>query len=311
MKILIVNSLLTLICLPLILLSQVAISGPHEAAPMLATPSKALKQQKSKLEGESIQKKFINAYEEAGSPSIAFFWNRSFDDQISQWESNEREIVTGEKSINARDVFKENGDISKEELENGFANPSASLGAGPSGGSVDSYDRTIKGGSKILSTKHSQVRVEQQKRVGLDETAQFTFSSAFINPFINSAVKVLDRASIMRIIERDIVREAGAEMIADQQKIETEALVGYADLLAEVLMAEDKVHYLISVKEIGTGRILTSFKSNGRGKQVNKWANTSKGFEKKASYKNSTLEEIANQLAIETMQHLTGVINDL
>ena len=310
MKTLFVKSLTTLLCFPLIFLSEVAISsGPHDAAPMLSSPKG--KQQSTTPSGASIQAKFLLSYQEAGSPSIAFFWNREFDDRISEWESNEREIVTGEKSINARDVFKENGEITKEELENGFASSSESLGAGPSGGSVDTYDRTIKGGSKILATKHSQERVEVNKRAGLDETAQFTFSSSFMNPFINSAVKVLDRAAIMRIIERDIVREAGAEMIADQQKIETEALVGYADLLAEVLLAEDKIHYLISVKEVGTGRILTSFKSTGRGEKTNKWASGAKGFQKQESFENSTLEEVANRLAIETMQHLTGVINDL
>ena len=310
MKTLLPKTLVALLSIQLVMLSSVAQSGPHDAAPMLAAPKKS-NVENAISSNEMVKSKFVTSYEDAGSPSIAFFWNRAFDDRISEWQSDEREIVTGEKSINARDVFKANGEITKEELENGFASSSESLGAGPSGGSVDTYDRTIKGGSKILATKHSQVRVEAAKRAGLDETAQFTFSSSFMNPFISSAVKVLDRASIMRIIERDIVREAGAEMIADQQKIETEALVGYADLLAEILMAEDKVHYLISVKEVGTGRILTSFKSNGRGNKVNKWSNTSKGFEKQASYENSTLEEIANQLAIETMQHLTGVINDL
>jgi len=290
-----------------LLASNVVSSGPHGSAPMLASPQKGAESKSVKGDNKWIENKFIRSYEEAGSPSMAIFWNRAFDDQISEWESDEREIVTGEKSINARDLFKANGEISKEEMENGFASSDSE----PSGGSVDTYDRTIKGGSKILATKLSQERTEGQNRQGLGETAQFTFSSAYMKPFLDSNVKILDRSSIMRIMERDIVREAGAEMIADQQKIETEALVGYADLLAEILLAEDQINYLISVKEVATGRVIASFKSDGRGEKTNKWVSTTSGFQKKESYQNKNLDEVGKQLAIETMQHLTGVIKDL
>ena len=300
------RNLLFGICCPLIFLYSVyGYAGPHDAAPMMSVAKKATKS--TQLNEAGIQKKFYDAYESAGSPSIAIFWNRAFSDQVSQWESTERDIVTGEKSINARDLLKKNGDLTQEEINQGFE----ATDADPSGGNINSYDRLIKGGSKILSATQSEVRIKQNEREGLGETEQFTFSSAYLQPFFAQSVKILDRAAIIRIIERDMVREAGAEMVADIQKIETEALVGYADLLTEILLANDQINYLISVKEVATGRIITSFKSDGKGNGTEKWVSTSSGFQKKMSHKNTTHEQIGKQLAIETMQHLTGVIGEL
>lgn len=281
-------------------------SEPHDAAPMLGNSAKKNAFPKANAEAQKI-KKFHEAYKESGSPSIAIFWNRAFTDKVSQWESQRREIVTGEKAINATDLLKKNGDLTQEEIDQGFK-PSAGT---PSGGNIGTYDRVIKGGSKILATKQVENRVEAQDRAGFNETDQFTFSSAYVQAFIEQEVKVLDRAAIIRIIERDMVREAGAEMVADVQKIETEALVGYAELLAEVLWAEDQVNYLVTVKEVATGRLLTSFKSNARGEERQKWAASSSGYQKQTSYEFNTLEEIGRQLAEETMSHLSGVIGEL
>ncbi len=279
---------------------------PHDAAPMLGSSAKKSTQAQERKSQQKL-KQFYDAYKDSGSPSIAIFWNRAFTDKVSQWESQRREIVTGEKAINATDLLKKNGDLTQEEIDQGFKPSTAT----PSGGNIGTYDRVIKGGSKILATKQVENRVKAQDRAGFNETEQFTFSSAFVQAFIQQEVKVLDRAAIIRIIERDMVREAGAEMVADVQKIETEALVGYAELLAEVLWAEDQVNYLVTVKEVATGRVLTSFKSNARGEERKKWATTSSGYQKQKSYEFNTLEEIGRQLATETMSHLSGVIGEL
>lgn len=284
----------------------IVVAGPHDAAPMLGNPSDDF--DSATNDSSADVKQFYDAYQESGAPSIAIFWNHAFDDNVSQWESRKREIVTGEKALNATDVLKKSGDLSAEEIEQGFK-PSTSV---PSGGNIGTYDRVIKGGSKILSTKQLETRIESQKRPSLNETDQFTFSSGYVQTFIEQDVKVLDRSAIIRIIERDMVRESGAEIVADIQKIETEALVGYADLLAEVLLAEDGFHYLVTVKEIATGRLLTSFKSSGRGNAKNKWvASDAGGYVKQSVYEHNELSKIGRQLAVETMSHLSKVIGEL
>ena len=81
--------------------------GQHQPSKMLAQP--ASQKTSSATSNKNIKTKtikhFKQAYKKEGKPSIAIFWNRAFDDQLSQWYQEIRLSQTGEKSVKVSDKF--------------------------------------------------------------------------------------------------------------------------------------------------------------------------------------------------------------
>lgn len=302
--------------LPLAVLISFNVHAQDPAAmPMMADPIDGKKSQEETLLNYSqVKRAFQAAYSNVGEPSIAIFWNRKFDDQLSQWQADRRHSITGEGSSTASDIFQKQGDIQQEDALN--ATVSAIGNAQPSGEILGSYERNTQGGSRILAAEYYESRKEQAKRRGLGEAADFEFGSGFMGPFLEQKANILDRDTIMRLVERDNTEEAGSEMIADYQKIETDALIGFADYFAEVLMTRDYeadlgMSFMVSIKEVATGRIVTMFKSAATPPEEDskkaKFIATSSGYKKVASFETTSPEDVGTQLAHETMVALSKI----
>jgi len=267
----------------------------HKPGKMLAPPasSKKVVVKDPQTERNEILKDFKSAYKKEGMPSIAIFWNRKFDDQLSQWYQEIRLSQTGEKSVKVSDKFE------------------------PKGGDEPAYERNVSGGGKIVSAQYVETRQDKKIREGFQESDSFDFSSGFTNIFLTIPAKIVDREAIMRLIQRDNSEEAGAEMISDFQKVETDALIGYADYLAEVILTPDPSGdtgwaFMVTVKSINDGQIIAMFKSTGNkpldSTQKAKWVTTSNGYEKQMPKRDITKPNgVGEQLAYETMKSLIKI----
>lgn len=289
------RTLLSLAILGLVGTSSHTVAQEHAAAPMLKQPPKReMPTGPSLVEMRSdILTQFESSYSTAGKPAIAVFWNRKFDDQLSQWYQTVRFSQTGESAIKGSDKFE------------------------PQGGDQAAYERNVSGGGKIVSAQYLETRAGKQTRRGFDESTGFEFSAGFTSTFLQVPAKIIDRDAIMRLVQRDNAKQAGAEMISDYQKIETDSLMGYADYLAEVLLTPDSRGdtgwaFMVTVKSVKDGSVIAMFKSPANvpmdGPPKEYWTTTANGYEKVVEQRQiGTPTDVGEQLAFETMQALSRI----
>jgi hypothetical protein len=273
----------------LTMMCNTAIAEEHSASKMLVTKNSP---QKIAQAREELASNFLTAYKQEGEPKIAIFWNKKFDDQLSQWSATSRISTTGETSTDTKDKFEPN---------------SANEG----------YVRNTSGGSRIVEAKYTEEKIEAKKRDGFGELNDFSFSGGFVQSLLESGVYIIDRDAIMRLMQRDSAKSSGAEMISDAKKIETDALLGYADLLAEIVFSKEfsaaspmNREFLVTVKEISTGRLITMFRSSAMPSNINKFKASESGYDSvNVNLKDGSFrpELAGEQLAYELMQKLVKI----
>jgi len=276
----------------------------HQSAPMLAPHSPSVDKSKIKELVEemssqpsgkrlNIRTEFATSYTKAGKPKIAIFWNRELADRLSDWKTVSRQSETG---LRGRYPW-----LSTEKFMS--LNPARS-------------------GSHIISSKYREVRVEPPKREGLGERDDFEFNAGFIGALVENDIVVIDRKTIIRLAQRENSNTANSELISDTIQVETDALVGYADLLAEVLFTPDESSsfgfvFLVSVRNVKSGQIVAKFVSDGTSpeelssKVVH--ITTPDGYKVKnlEATTKITLQTVGEQLAYDTMRELTEPLQAL
>lgn len=248
----------------------------REGTPPVLTPAP-----KGVVVDPSALAAFPAAYAKAGRPRIAVFWNRAFDDDLSS-EYRER---------SSRQVGATLGLTDRIEARRT-----------PQGASIErNIDAEV---GRSVTTESGIVRSENRRRPE-DENSAWRMETAFVSAFANAGAVMIDRAVIMRLVARN----AEVAMAPDSQSIETEALVGKADLLVEILSRpspEEDSGFLfrVSVKEIKSGRVLVTFSSGGLPdpESSRRFVATDRGFEPIA--RRATGEEPAKAVARETMAAL-------
>ena len=86
---------------------SLAASQSHEAAPMMAPAQKPLtdsdlqneRSAPQRLESEEAILDRFHAAFDGNTPRVAVFWNRAFDDQVSDWRSSTRGVVSARGSL--------------------------------------------------------------------------------------------------------------------------------------------------------------------------------------------------------------------
>jgi hypothetical protein len=104
---------------------------------------------------------------------------------------------------------------------------------------------------------------DSRRESDFTERADWKLESAFLSGLAGNGVALVDRNTVMRKAGR------GAALMPNQQSIETDALVGFADILIEVLQTSDDAaplgtSFRISVKRIRDGRLISQFVSDGQ-----------------------------------------------
>ncbi|MBT4117456.1 MAG: hypothetical protein HOE84_13640, partial [Rhodospirillaceae bacterium] len=122
-----------------------------------------------------------------------------------------------------------------------------------------------------------QRRISDVRRQRLKEEVLFQFESGFMEPFLNSGARMIDRAAIMRLTQtaehkKDKTMER--RITPDSQYVEVSALTNYADVFAEILYTSSKnsetgIRFQVQIKEVRSGRILTMVRSTGALKDPN------------------------------------------
>lgn len=278
------------------LATSTALSQEHAPAPMMAQPGRAT----TNVEPNSPSttdpvRAYKAAYERAGKPRIAIFWDRKFTDQLSQWKSRYRTLTAGEATAKI------------ESSKNNKTEPTAYKGAVNTKGAVAHY-------SQSTNTVHSENE--------LAHVEDYAFAAAFAESLIGAGTTIVDRNTIMRLEAMAANSEATSMHPTDSQLIETSALSEYADYFLEVIFDEHAIAraaedvFRINVKEVATGRVLLMLASNAFPPATKEaldaapeWAPSEDGgFEKVyAEVPLPTSREMGRQMAIETMAALGRV----
>lgn len=280
--------LATLAITSLLLSSQTYSFEDTSPMPMMAEP-----QQEDSVDNEAsnqeIVRSFSTVYKKKGKPRLAVFWNRKFDDQLSQWEQVARGSVSMQASLETE------GHLPSSESEK---------------------DANGKALAKALGSAYIERKNPAQYRHGLGETSDFEFGSGFVQRMSSAGTKIIDRSTIMRLMQSNKQDTAGAEVITDRQVVETDALKGYADYIAELVFTRNSsapvgMSFLVTVKDINTGEIVTMFKSDGEPPTVQQKAKlqvTDHGYDY-VDDNNSDINptDVGGQIALEMMSALTQV----
>ncbi len=168
---------------------------------------------------------FRRAYRQAGSPRLAVFWNRVFDDRLREMEAESRLVVKGK-----RDAW-----------------------TGKAGETATERDR----GELTVSL---ETRRDGGRPWPLSEAAGFRFQTGFLGPLIESGASVVDRAAVMRLT----AAQRGFQAVGDRQLVETTALMEHADLLIQIAFSPSDESptgalFHVSVVDVETGRVAASF----------------------------------------------------
>lgn len=233
---------------------------------------------------------FARNYAAAGSPRILLMWNRTLDDQ-SATAVIQRDVI--------RDTWKQTQDASSRKTQGPAESANISESARDSDRTLSRTQGTVSLGAALRQTTLS----ERETRM---------IESAFQSALQRAGVQFIDRALAMRTTAATVHR-AGA----DQQLIETDALLRLADLMMEVLLVPDPqaaVGYAfdVRVRDVQRGAGIANIYSlaipPSNPQPPANWRAGPQGYElvSGAAPASPTALDIGQALAAEVMTGLTG-----
>lgn len=269
------NRLALALCVPLLgsgLLQ--AASQVHDAAPMMAPAQKPLTDDdlrddrtapQRQESADSIIQRFRAAYGN-DTPRVAVFWNRAFDDQVSDWSSNTRGVVSARGALTG-------------EVPEGKVN--------------------LQGQGQVAA--QGEYRSSRRYRPA---GPAFELQGGLVSQLNDAGVTVVDRDAIMRITDNALETGDFARLSPDQRRLEMRALGEHADMLLVFrTLARDR--FEIEVLDVRDGAIRAMLSSNGvppEKAKARQWKATDHGFQKVEQ--TVTLDEIGQELALQTLGKL-------
>lgn len=246
----------------------------HQAAPMIAPANKplsreALSEQKRAPQrqetAEAILSKFDRAFGEQ-KPRMAVFWNRAFDDQVSDWYSTRRGVASQRGHLA--------GEVPDGNVELQWNSQSA-------------VQSEYRAGSERSTLKPA-----------------FELQAGLVRQLKAAGVTVLDRASIMRLADNGLETGEFLRLSPDQRRLEMRALDQFADLLL-VFRELSQDQFQLEVLDVHSGGIVAMLSSNGvppGDESEYQWLATDEGF--KRIYKDIPLDETGQELALQLLQNM-------
>lgn len=190
---------------------------------------------RAEVQSAAARDAFRRAYRQAGSPRLAVFWNRVFDDRLREMETESRLVVEGRRDAQTGKA----GEISTERDRGAW-------------------------------TASIETRRDGARPWPVSEAAGFRFQTGFLGPLIESGAAVIDRAAVMRLTAaRRTLSSVGAGAsgpagaAADRQLVETAALMEHADLLIQIALSPSDespagAFFHVSVVDVETGRVVAN-----------------------------------------------------
>jgi hypothetical protein len=244
------------------------------------------------------QRGFQQQYAQHGKPAIAIFWNRQVSDALSQWQATSRNVV--ERRLSGRSA--DPAAAGSNDYDCSFALPSTEAG--------DCEYKQLEFTERNIGTDAGRNDVAFTTR-----RDEFAFSSALTQALLGSGVAIVDRDLVMRLTQARQQNEPLAPASADYYEVELQALTGYAEYVAEVLLAEtgvatEELSFMVNIKEIATGRLVGMFSAQGarQTETTMRWTTGPNGYERVQDEIRTaaTPAEIGRDVGEQTMEALAA-----
>jgi S1-C subfamily serine protease len=184
------------------------------------------------LDRDQVINDFAGAYNAKGSPRIAVFVNTPLSDEVRQWRTSERIVVTGEGE---QISVSKQGETPTSDAEVNIQGQTVNIQSdGPVGDKMEtkgSEDKTR------AVTVQSQEYLEQPVRQGPPEQWMWAFEQGSMEPLLQAKTNLVDRATILRLIAAKDGQQQDTQPVEAKQ-IEMDALSEYADILVEILISQ-------------------------------------------------------------------------
>ena len=286
-------------------------------ATVLTPEPRAADQTRSQKE-QGLIDEFSQRYAQQGKPGIAILWNRRFADVFSQWQADSRQ--SSEVSMSGRPISNNSGDKNEEDEEDSKEDQDIDCSWYLSSNSSGDCNYT----RRTYSEKRIQDDPEKNDIKHSSPLEEFKFNAGYAQTFLSAGAKVIDRATIMRLVERSQQAASGSSSAPDYYRIEADALIGHADYLAEVLLAgpdyegSGRDTYNVSIKDVKTGQILAMLHTDGisfgADESQSNWYGSSNGYQQgdnldiaASSDEEQEVGSLGRLVALETMQALNQI----
>lgn len=228
-------------------------------------------------------RQFPDVYKSNGEPRIAILLNRSLSDEVREWRTDSRIVISGQGTISDR------LETERTYRENKLEGP-------------------------ITISKQEEIEVGGG-RTNPDENYVWSFEDAFMRPFLMAGAKLVDRTAIMRIEAAARNQNKNDFDPVSPKTIEIEALSDKADIFLEIMIskfpsASTGYEFKAIAKELKTGRILatsTSLNWEGEGSAKKKAVATSSGYEFREEKEFPNIKDVSRKLALDMMESLLRI----
>ncbi|GGC65773.1 hypothetical protein [Marinobacter halophilus] len=246
----------------------------HAAAPMKAPHQKPLTEQDLRIEANASQRTesaeaIIERFRSglgAASPRIAVFWNRTFNDQVSDWASQRRVVISGHSGLH---------------------------------GNIPDGNISLDG------TSQAAIQAEtRESRRHVPMAPAFDLQAGVVSQLTRAGATIVDRDAIMRITDNAFENGEFSRLSPDQARLEMQALSQHADYLM-VLSQVAGNEFSIRVLNVSNGAIQAMVSSNGVPPATDadrRWIATDRGFEKRE--RQVSLRDVGQELALQTLAEL-------
>ncbi len=229
---------------------------------------------------------FSESYKKHSSPRIVIFWNRDLTDEVV---TSYQGSMTIRNSMQGGDSRTNNKTVSQI------------------GSSLNNERDTWYETSSRFSVGVD--RNDPKQRTGLRELVDWKVEGAFKRTLLSSGARLIDRELIFRTNGKN----ADANERVNRQRIETESLLGNAELLMEVLLAADESEYSgiifkVSVTDIASGETIAYLTTPAVPPTVTTsyYQATHQGFQQVTETEASTSKDIGEALATEVIAELAA-----
>jgi hypothetical protein len=169
-----------------------------------------------------------------------------------------------------------------------------------------------KGGKQADLDVYPSRGVREEPRPAPGETWMWAFEDGFLEPFMESGVRLVDRATIMRLVAAETQGEGGALAPLAVKKVEVDALRGYANIFVELLIsaspgAQYGYAFKATAKDVKTGIIIANVVSVDWKYQPETERRILAGqsdYEVVAENRTPPLDDVASTLALELMSSM-------
>ncbi len=226
--------------------------------------------------GDSIIRRFDDAYAHEKRPRLAVYLNRALSDDVGEWHSDARIVVGSHAST----IEKKGGKV------------------------VESEESDVEVVAAV------QRRAPQDSRANPEETWMWEFEDGFTRPLLTGRARLVDRTLMLRLASAK-ASDQRPDKVPSVQRIEMDALKTHADVLVELLVARSSraaygYEFRATAKEVHTGILLANVSSlhwSAQSQTRRSYEATDQGYVAQDTL--PPLHEVAGRLSLELMASLS------